>query len=476
MEKTSEYAAIPLPRCKSNRFHYLLCLVAAATIWSVGANAQDTTSNDTPPLQPAAPLVPQVETQVESDVARPGTAPGRAVKSTPAITPVGAPFQLGSFLIYPEIDATWSYDSNLYSTNTNTLSDHAWIYSPSLWVQSNWAKHALNFHAGADLTRYETYGTENTDDQRISAEGRYDFSADSNLYGGAYFSEDHEDRESPTAQNGLTPTKYFQRRYYGGYFQQFDRLSLRIAGTAQHLNYEDVPFRSGGGALLTINNDDRDLWQYTGGIRLGYELSPRLDPYLQIAFDNRRYNDVVDDLNFARDSSGQRYLVGLRWNEPRKLKVDAFAGWLKQDYNDARLEDVSEPVFGVAVQWAATDRATVSAHLDRTVEETTVVSVPAPSVLLVSSSFLNTYGSAGVDYRFTDKFSARLNGSISRVDYQGIDRVDEYYGATIGAFYRIHRNFFLDVSYTRRELDSTIPTEDFDRDLFFVRLAVPFSH
>jgi hypothetical protein len=32
------------------------------------------------------------------------------------------------------------------------------------------------------------------------------------------------------------------------------------------------------------------------------------------------------------------------------------------------------------------------------------------------------------------------------------------------------------VSYTRRELNSTLPTEDFDRDLFFVRLAVPFSH
>jgi len=466
------------PRCKgmaNKRLHLLLILAASA--WSLGALAQDAaTPNPPAPTPITEPLTPPQEKLLGSDAARPGTAPGRAVQSTPAITPAGTPFQLGSFLVYPELDATWSYDSNLYSTNTDPLSDHAWIYSPSLWVQSNWAKHALNFHVGADLTRYETYGAENSDDQRISGEGRYDFSADSNVYGGVFFSQDHEDRESPTARNGLTPTQYFQRRYYGGFFRQFDRFSLRIAGTAQHLNYQDVNFITGGGATSIINNDDRDLTQYTGGFRLGYELSPRLEPYLQIAFDNRRYNDATDDLDYARNSSGQRYLAGVRWNQPRKLKLDAFVGWMIQDYDDARLKDISDPVAGAAVQWAATDKTTISAYMDRSVEETTVTVTPSPGVVLVSSSFLNTYASAGIDHRFTNKLSARLNGSVSRVAYQGISRTDEYYGATIGATYRFHRNLFLDISYSRRELNSTLPGEDFDRDLVFVRLALPFSH
>ncbi len=482
MTKTSGYAAKPLQACKyrlANRLHHLLCLAAAVSIWSVSANAQSDASDGASPAlsatATAAPLVPPQETLDDSDVAQTGTAPGRTVKPTP-VAPSGKPFQLGAFLIYPEIDATWTYDSNLYSSNTAPLGDHAWIYSPALWVQSNWARHALNFHAGADLTRYDTYGTENSDDQNISAEGRYDFSADTNVYGGAYFAREHEDRESPSARNGLTPTEYFQRRYYGGFFRQFDRLSLRIAGTAQHLNYKDVNFITGGGALSIINNDDRDRWQYTGGFRLGYEITPRLEPYLQVAFDNRRYDIKVDDLDYSRDSQGQRYLAGLRWNAPRQIKLDAFVGWLLQDYNDPRLKDISDAVAGVAVQWAATDKTTVSAHLDRTVEETTVTLTPSPGLVLVSSSFLNTYGSAGVEHRFNNKLSARLNGSVSHVAYQGIPRTDDYYGATIGATYRIHRNLFLDLSYTDRKLSSSIPTEDFSKHLLFARIAIPFSH
>jgi len=479
MTKTPDYTEKPVNLRKImplKRIPLLLCL-ATVTVWPLCASAQDPTITDTAPTSStSSTLVPEQEMRVDTEVAKPGAAPGRAVKPGATITPSGTPFQAGSFLVYPEFDTTWFYDNNIYSTNTATVSDHAWIYSPAIWVQSNWVKHALNFHAASDYTRYETYGAEDSDDYRISGEGRYDFSADTNVYAGAHFSQDHEDRESPSAQNGLTPTKYLQRRYYGGFFRQIDKFSFRIAGTAQHLNYKDVNFITGGGAVSIINNDDRDRWQYTGGIRLAYEVSPRLEPYLQIAFDNRRYDEAIDDLGYSRDSDGQRYLAGLRMNLPQKIKLDAFAGWMKQDYSDSRLKDVSAPVAGAALQWAAGDRTTVSAYLDRTVEETTVTRTPSPGVVEVSSSFVNTYASAGVEHRFTDKLSLRLNGSVSRVAYEGLSRTDEYTGATIGGVYRLHRNLFLDMNLTERKLNSSIPTEDFSKRMIFVRVAIPFSH
>jgi len=67
-------------------------------------------------------------------------------------------------------------------------------------------------------------------------------------------------------------------------------------------------------------------------------------------------------------------------------------------------------------------------------------------------------------------------GSFSRVDYQGLDREDDYYGANIGVAYRINRNLILDVDLSNRELQSSIPTEDFRKRVVFVRLAIPFSH
>lgn len=447
-------------------------LIAALLTWPALSQAQGKAA--LPALE--SKETPAVDTPPDTEMTRPGAAPGRALKLPQQTIASGTPLQAGSFLVYPEIDVTWLYDDNLYFSNTAPVSDHAVIYSPALWVQSNWARHALNFHAAADATRYNNYSAENSDDYRLSAEGRYDFSSDSNIYGGIRVSNDHEDRESPDARNGLTPTRYQQHRYYGGIFKQLDRWWVRVAGTAQQLDYHDVNFQTGSGAINIINNDDRDRWQYTGGVRVGYELSPRIEPYAQIAFDNRRYKDAVDDLGYRRDSNGERYLIGVKWNMPKLLKLDAFAGWLRQDYEDARLATVSSPVAGAALLWAVANRTTLSAYLDRTVEETTVSQTVAPGVIIVSSSYLNTYLSLGVNHRLNDKWSVRAGGSVSRTDYQGLDRTDDYYGANIGFVYHIHRNLLLDVDLSHRELQSSIPTEDFKKHVLFVRLAIPFSN
>lgn len=460
------------------RHSNLLSLIATALVWSSPVLAQDKVAQS-PTGEPPSPAaqVPSLPPQAPSDNAVPGKAPDRIPTPASPASATGAPFSLGSFLIYPELATSWMYDSNVYfSPNDTRLSDRAWIFSPAIRAESNWAKHELDFHASLDSTRYSTYTSENSNDFHLSTEGRYDFSANTNVYGGVHFSQEHEDRESPSARNGLTPTQYHQLRLYGGVFHQFGRVSVRVAGTAQQLTYNNVNFLTSSGAVNIINNSDRDRWQYTGGVRVGYEVTPRIEPYVQIAFDNRYYNSSVDDLGYERDSTGMRYLAGVRWNIPRVLKLDAFAGWLRQDYRDPRFVDVTAPVVGAALQWVPTDRTTVSAYLDRTVEETTVTSTPSPSVLLVSSSYLNTYASLGVEQRLTDKLTVRGTGSLSHVAYKGIPRSDDYYGATVGMSYRFHRNLLLDLSVTARRLNSSVPTENFNQYTVMARVVIPFSH
>ncbi len=456
----------------------LLSLVASALVGSAPALAQEQVPQSPTADQPSPTAqVPALPPQAPIDNAVPGKAPDRVPTPASPTSAVGTPFSVGSFLIYPELDTSWMYDSNVYFLSNDTrLSDRAWIFSPSIRAQSNWVKHELDFHASVDSTRYSTYTSENSNDFHLSTEGRYDFSADTNVYGGVHFAQEHEDRESPSARNGLTPTQYHQLRLYGGVFHQFGRVSVRVAGTAQQLVYNNVDFLSSSGAVNIINNSDRNRWQYTGGVRVGYEITPRVEPYIQVAFDRRRYESMLDDLGYERDSNGMRYLAGVRWNIPRVLKLDAFAGWLQQNYRDPRFVDVTAPVVGTALQWAPTDRTTVSAYLDRTVEETTVTSTPSPDVLLVSSSYLNTYASLGVDHRLTDKLTLRGTGSVSHVAYKGIPRSDDYYGATIGMVYQFHRNLFLDLSVTARRLNSGVPTESFNQYTVMARVAIPFSH
>ncbi len=450
-------------------------VLALALAWPALSAAQDK-NKEAPAETSSTPPIPSGETISPPRVAQPGTAPGRSAKPAKSAPASGTPIQWGSFLVYPEINATYLFDDNIFYTNSQKFADEAWVFSPAVWVQSNWAQHALNFNAGADSTRYQTYSTEDTDDYRVNLEGRYDFAADTNVYGGAHYSQNHEDRESPDARNGLLPTIYWQNRYYGGFFHQADRFSVRIAGTANKLNYRDVPFLTGSGQILMINNDDRDRWQYTGGVRFGYEASPRLEPYLQLAFDNRKYQETPDDLGYQKSSDGQRYLVGLKWNVPRSVKLDAFVGVLKQNYDDPRYSDVDKPLYGGALVWAITPQTRFSASLDRTLEETNLTQTIAPGVVESASSYLNTFASAGLNHRLTSEWSLRGILTASDVDYEGIDRDDKYYGAIAGVGYRPHPNVFLDLSVSFRKLNSSIPTEDFRKRVIYMRMAIPFSN
>lgn len=459
----------------------LLLKILLGSVWAGGlvlagsgaASAEEVQAPESPaPSSSATEDLPEEGSATAPEVAR----PGHMIK--PQVTPqaVGSPFQLGSFLVYPQLGMTRIYDNNVYSTSAPTKSDRAWLVAPALWVQSNWARHAVNVRAGWEGMRYDSLKTEDTNDHVFSAEGRYDITADSNFYGGFLSSKEHEDRESPSDRNGLTPTDYKQTRAYGGIFHQFGRVSIRAAATVQSLDYKDVNFISSSGSVQVINNDDRDRRQYTGGVRLGYEMAPGLEPYFQLAVDNRRYKDHVDDLGYTRDSNGSRYLAGVRWSIPQTVKLDAFAGYLRQHYEDARFDTVRTPTGGATLQWHAGSRTTISAYLDRTVEETTVTQTPSPGVTVVSSSYMNTYASAGVDHRLNDKWSMRLNSALSHVAYEEIARHDNYKSLGVGMTFRPDVNFIVDLDLWERQLASSIPSESFKRKMLFLRIVIPFSH
>jgi hypothetical protein len=420
---------------------------------------------------PATPGTPGVDLRQV-----PGTTPGRNIQRAQQPLPRQEPFQAGSFLVYPEITLSTFYDSNVFYSPTDRVSDTALIVSPAVWVLSNWRQHALNFSAGGDFTRYRDESTEDTNDWRVTGEGRYDIDYDTNFYGGARAFRSHEDRESPDARNGTEPTIYYGQRYYGGAFRQQGPWSVRLGGTALWLNYDDVPFLAASGTTLTINNDDRDRWQYTAGVRVGYELSPRVEPFVQVSSDNRRYENKPDDLGNNKDSSGYRALAGVRYNVPNVLKLDAFGGYLRQRYVEDAFKDVSAPAFGAALAWRIADRWTLNAYLDRTVEETTVLNVnQATGAVTPASSFLNTFTGATLGYRFTDRLFGAVEASYSRADYQGIDRTDNYRGAGTSLTWRVAKMLYIQGLYQYRGLDSSIETENYAKNLVFLNFGIPIS-
>jgi len=412
----------------------------------------------------------------EPGVAEPGTVPGPAPsrRAVPRSEPLPLdPYRWGDFLVYPELVLTGLSDDNLYSIQGDGVNDHALIVSPAVWVMSNWERHLVRAHASADFARYLDQRTEDTEDYRASIESRYDVSADANLYGGLRVAREHEDRESPEVRNGIEPTRYLASRAYAGLFQQFGRVSVRVALNAVDLDFDDVPFVMGSGAIGIINNDDRDRVQWQAGARLGFELAPRLVLFTQISADHRIYESATDDLGYVRDSEGGRAVLGVRSYVPGRLKLELFAGRMRQDYDDPRLADVSRPTAGGNLVLSASPDTTASVFVDRTVEETTVFAAGTP--VLPASAYLNSYVQGNLEHRFTPVFSLYVFGSLSRVDYQGIERVDDYRSGGAGLVYRLSRRVYVDVTYQHRKLDSALPAENFKRNQVFARLALPLS-
>lgn len=418
--------------------------------------AAETEAAEPGPTTDAAPERPQTSQEPEGTggaLARPQAAEGEE--------PFTAGYPVGSFKAYPRLVVSEVYDDNIFATRDNTVEDWITVLSPSISLNSDWDDHAARVRAGADVARYADNSSENYEDYWASADGRYDFTENTNVFGGGSYAYYHESRESPDDVFGREPTTYEDSQAYAGMFHRFGRASVRLGGTYERLDFDNVE----GDAGLIVN-DDRDRDIYTGGVRAAYRTSGRNEVFAQAAVDNRRYDTEVDSNGFNRDSDGYRLLGGYAFNERGRYRGEIYAGHLNQDYDDPALEDVSDLAFGGNLTWFAARRTSVTAFVDRIVGETT---------LDQASSYLYTAAGGRVTHAVRPDLVASTGITYGEYDYQGIDRTDDVLNASAELRYLITRTFFLEAEYRFRHLDSTIVTEDYDRNQVFLRVgAEPF--
>jgi hypothetical protein len=373
--------------------------------------------------------------------------------------------RVGSFMVSPEISLTELYDDNIYATRTKEVEDWITIISPTLSVKSDWVKHSLNFWAGADADMYRSNSSENVVDHWLETEGRYDFSAKTNVYAGAGISKNHEDRanmDDPTRTIlADEPTRYWETKGHLGAFHQFDQVSLRIGTTYEHLDFINVPAQSGG--VIEMNDRDRKL--YSAGGRVSYKISPKYEAFVQAASDKRRY----DFNNIGRDSNGYRVAAGLGVDFGGNNKVEAYIGHLKQNYKSSLLADVSKPYFGAEAKFAIGPSTYFSAFIDRELAETTISG---------ASSYLDTTVGASVNHDMSQNLS--LNGRLSyaRSEFQGVNRDEDYLDAGFGAKYYVSKDIYVagDYRVMLRETDAnTLSTTGTQNTFDFAKNQIYFS-
>lgn len=366
----------------------------------------------------------------------------------------------GSFVIYPELQVSEYYDDNIFATKSNRTDDFITVFAPHVYAVSDWDRHRLLLQAHLDATRYQSHEKENSNDYWLAGEGRIDLGDRSNVFGGVLYGRFHEDRDSPDDINGLEPTLYSEKRAYAGGAHSIGRIRLRAGVTASRVSFRDTET-----STTTFNNADRNRDTISIAGAAGYALNDIFEPYAEFISEMRNYRSAVDDNGFDRDSDGYRARGGLRFRVRGKADGQLYAGYMRQDYDDAMLDTIGGVDYGGNVRWRFISSTLLTVWVGRSIEETT---------LFASSGYIFTEAGAIIEHDINADWHVTMRGYTGRSNFEGTGRSDEDYDTGAGIRYDVTANISVAADYRYQKRISTIDPANYRRHQVFLRATAAF--
>jgi hypothetical protein len=375
--------------------------------------------------------------------------------------------RVGSFLLFPELEADETFNDNIYASSNATGKTASFVQGlkPSLKLNSDWSSHMLNFFATGAFAFYSADSTQNYQDFSVGADGRFDIEREWNTYGGVSYSRKNEQLGTPNSATGVVqPTQYYQLAGNVGYYQRFGNIKTRLDGRVDNYNYLN---NGNGPAQGVIVNTDRNRTEFHEAARVGYEFIPGYEIWTRGSLNQRQYANVPDSNGFFRNSSGFDIVGGFALDFGGITSLEFFAGYLQQNYVDVRFQTISTPTFGLTGYWNPYRPLWIKPYIKRTVDDT---------ALSNDSAYLNTSG--GLDVNYNMRPNIRLDGhaDYTVADYQAISgtpgaRYDQYYTFRAGLMYYPTPNFYLGPSYQFVHRTSNQFNADYDQNVIMLRLG-----
>lgn len=378
-------------------------------------------------------------------------------RSRPGYEALG--IRAGAFLVYPSLTLRAEYDDNLFA-RPNAESDAILTTTPSLEVRSDWPRHAITLAADANLKRHDKFKSEDTDTWSVAGQGRVDVSRDTILSGRAAFSDRVEPRTAATSDD--EPAEPIQYRMDSANFVATHQLSrIKLVGRAELARYDYRDASDVSGAV--IDEDYRDHTELDVRARVAYAHSPSTAFFVEGGAQQMRY-DASDGPD--RDSEGFTALAGVDVEITRLINGEFSVGYIHQTFNDPTYDDVSNPHYRVRIDWYPTPLITVGLAATQKVTDSPLAEAPA---------FLGRTVEVKADYELLRNLiiSGQIHGADE--DYQGIDRRDRRYGASLSANYLVNRTVGVGMRYKFETLNSSGVSQGRDFDDQSISLALVFQ-
>jgi len=323
---------------------------------------------------------------------------------------------VGTFKLYPTLSVTEEYQTNIYAANSNIKDDWITIYTPSVKLNSDWNNHAINLSGKGEIVRYSSYDADNVENFDVVADGRIDVTRNLKLTAGASHGVGHEDRGSPNAVNGVNPTETDTQIFKIGVSYKPGRYSYSVDVNTRKKNYVDAVTSTGS----VTNNDDRDRQRDKVTARAGFEYLPGTVAFVRASYYRIEYDVEAgqDDNGEDRDSKGYEIVVGSDLDFTGVVTGRAFAGYMRQNYDDNGLKSIKGPTVGASVRGELSSITSYRFSLDRSIQETTTAR---------SSGYVSSNATVRLSHEFLRNLVGRVRAKASLSDYQGTARKDYTY-------------------------------------------------
>lgn len=373
-----------------------------------------------------------------------------------AYAPLG--IRAGGLILHPALTATIGATTNADAAPGGSGAAFG-ILSPELLIESDWVRHAVEFRAGATFEQYFD-GSTGTLSGDVAGSGRVDFADGwSGALAAGYAFEPQDtsavdfpaDVENQPRVHSLTASAGLSGRAGG-------RGIFSAGVSAERLTYEDA-IVSG----VPEDMSDRDRTAFTARLRAGYEVTPSLTPFVEIAASRTLFDQTLDNDGLARSSTGHAVRLGFMVDRGPILSGEVAIGHAIETFDDPALEALRALTFDGSLVWSPTSLTTV------TLAGSTAL---RPAADPLSSGSVLYDGSLEVAYPWRRNVTLTGTAGVRQERHQGTDLVDTRYAAGVGATWRMNRTHHLTARYRHEWQESTDPTRAWEADSVRLELRV----
>lgn len=371
-------------------------------------------------------------------------------RARPEFDPIG--IDVSSFKLFPSIDMSGGYTSNVYYADVSPKSDGYVQFSPAVRLASDWSRHSLELRADTQIQRYFSETRRNQEPWNVRGIGALEFGDNFRLVPEGQIAQQYETPFSSDTQSDQAALSSYLRKFAGlrgEYSGGQTKLTLAVDDT--NYQFSNVTLQSGN--FIDQSDRDRNIFRVAGQAQ--YAFTPSIALYTQASYDHTVYDRTLLSGVANRDSDGYRIIGGFNFDLASLLRGTVAIGYMRRDYIAPIYKDVDGLSFEGQLEYFPTELTTFTLGVRRLIADA--------SIGVVSAYFDNRI-SLRADHELL--YNLLINGTVQyqNQDYIDINDKSNIYQFNVGAVY-LSSNWLslnVNVGYTARERTLDLLGQRFD--------------